>query len=79
MGNDCWKDRSSGMKCKTCVFFVPKKAEGKDGMEGLDGVPSPAPYGAIGRCRANPPTMKGFPIVFERDWCGGHRIDENKI
>ena len=79
MSNDCWKNRSSGMKCKTCVFFVPKKADGKDGMEGLDGVPSPAPNGAIGRCRANPPTMKGFPIVFEYDWCGYHRIDENKI
>ena len=79
MGNDCWANRKSGMKCKTCVFFVPKKADGKDGMEGLDGVPSPAPYGAIGRCRANPPTMKGFPIVFEQDWCGYHRIDENKI
>ena len=33
----------------------------------------------FGRCRANAPTMKGYPAVFEDDWCGNHRIDENKL
>jgi len=35
--------------------------------------------GAFGRCRRNAPTMNGFPAVFETDWCGNHKIDENKI
>ena len=25
MGNDPWKHRSSGMKCKTCMWFVGKE------------------------------------------------------
>ncbi len=33
----------------------------------------------IGRCRRNAPTIKGFPVVFPFDWCGEHKIDENKI
>lgn len=66
---DNWKDRNTGMRCETCVSYVPKtvKERGKDVLSG------------IGRCRALPPTMRGFPAVFESDWCGQHRIDENKI
>ena len=33
----------------------------------------------IGRCRRNAPTIKGFPALFPTDWCGEHKIDENKI
>jgi hypothetical protein len=33
----------------------------------------------IGRCRANAPTMKGWPVVFSDDWCGFHKLDEEKI
>lgn len=33
----------------------------------------------IGRCRRNAPTIKGWPAVFLEDWCGEHKIDENKI
>lgn len=35
--------------------------------------------GEIGRCRRNPPTMRGFPVVYESDWCDSHKIDENKV
>ena len=77
MGNDCWANRKSGMKCATCVFFVEKKHVMRDVV--INEMPIEDPRGTIGRCRANPPTMKGFPIVFECDWCGYHRIDENKI
>lgn len=35
--------------------------------------------GGFGRCRANAPTMKGYPAVFETDWCGAHRMDEEKL
>ena len=77
MGNDCWANRKSGMKCATCVFFVEKKHVMRDADNSE--IPIEDARGTIGRCRANPPTMKGFPIVFEQDWCGYHRIDENKI
>lgn len=33
----------------------------------------------LGRCRKNAPTMSGFPAVFTTDWCGNHKLDENKI
>lgn len=59
--NDNWKNRSEGMKCKTCMFFVLKENS------------------KIGRCRRSNPTMKGYPVVFPDDWCGEHKIDENKL
>jgi hypothetical protein len=33
----------------------------------------------LGRCRRHAPTMNGYPAVFEDDWCGDHKLDENKI
>lgn len=31
----------------------------------------------VGRCRANPPSIKGYPVVYSKtDWCGGHKLDE---
>lgn len=33
----------------------------------------------LGRCRRRAPTMSGYPAVFEDDWCGDHKVDENKI
>ena len=33
----------------------------------------------IGRCRRRAPTMSGYPVVYLTDWCGDHKIDENKI
>lgn len=65
---DNWKDRRSGMVCDTCVFFVYKH----NSTDGLKTKP-------IGRCRRHAPTMSGFPVVFPSDWCGDHRLDENKV
>ena len=59
MKEDKWKNRSEGMKCRTCMWFVLKA-------------------GDIGRCRRHAPTMNGYPLVFVDDWCGDHKIDENK-
>ena len=61
---DNWSYRFSGMICKTCIFFVEKKNIKEK---------------ILGRCRRNAPTMSGFPVVFETDWCGNHKIDENKM
>jgi len=35
--------------------------------------------GKIGRCRFGAPTIKGWPAMFPTDWCGQHKLDENKI
>lgn len=65
ISKDPWKHRSAGMRCETCMFYVPKKAKA--------GIPE------IGRCRRSAPTMKGFPAVFPNDWCGEHKLDEEKL
>jgi hypothetical protein len=66
---DNWNNRSKGMICKTCVYFVEKKK---------DKVPVESEK-VLGRCRRHCPTMNGFPGVFNTDWCGDHKLDENKI
>lgn len=33
----------------------------------------------FGRCRRHAPSMNGYPAVFDNDWCGDHKLDENKI
>jgi len=67
--NDPWIHRSKHMSCITCMWFVAKAKtdETKD---------SPT---IIGRCRRHSPSMGGYPVVFMTDWCGDHRVDENKI
>ncbi len=63
---DNWVHRSNNMKCSTCMFYVSKRC-----LEIRD--PD------IGRCRKKAPTLDGWPAVFGGDWCGDHKIDENKI
>jgi hypothetical protein len=36
------------------------------------------PSVTIGRCRRHAPTMSGYPVVFNNDWCGDHKLDETK-
>lgn len=67
---DPWMYRSEGMKCKTCIWFVPKVAGNP--------LVSNSVY-HLGRCRRHAPSMVGYPVVYVNDWCGDHRIDENKI
>lgn len=61
---DNWEHRSQGMKCNTCMWFVEKRSKN---------------LRTFGRCRRHAPTMNGFPAVFGTDWCGDHKLDENKI
>lgn len=69
MSNDPWKNRSAGMKCSTCIHFVEKESS----------KPSRPETGYVGRCRRHAPTMTGYPVVFDTDWCGDHKLDENAI
>ena len=69
---DPWIHRSANMQCRTCMWFIAKSK-------------SPTtPFTStflkmVGRCRRHAPSMSGFPAVFPTDWCGDHKIDENKI
>jgi hypothetical protein len=55
------------------MWFVPK-------ITILPGtIDTPNPVYNIGRCRRHAPSMGGYPVVFVNDWCGDHRLDENKI
>jgi hypothetical protein len=69
---DNWKHRSKGMVCLTCMFFVRKIVGDPIG-------PTNISMNHLGRCRRHAPTMSGFPAVFDTDWCGDHKLDENKI
>ncbi|MBU8921309.1 MAG: hypothetical protein KOO63_05770 [Bacteroidales bacterium] len=60
---------SKGMKCSTCMYYVAKVGP-------QNTIPiSPR----VGRCRRNAPTMSGWPVMFDSDFCGNHKLDESKI
>ena len=65
---DAWVHRSEGMRCRTCIWYVEKATA----------LRPTAPREKVGRCRRHAPTMGGYPVVFISDWCGDHRLDENK-
>ena len=69
MNRDNWMHKSTSMKCLTCCFFVPKRT-----VE-----PVAVGEAVLGRCRKHAPTLNGWPAVFETDWCGDHKLDENKV
>lgn len=66
--SDNWKHRSKGMRCESCMFFVGKDTDRPNADE----------RGYVGRCRRHAPTMSGWPVMFSSDWCGDHKLDENK-
>ena len=65
---DKWVNRSAGMRCISCMWFV-----GKAHVSMKEG-----DFFKLGRCRRRAPTMNGYPVVFADDWCGDHKLDENK-
>jgi len=65
---DLWRDRSTGMRCKTCIYWVRKLRE----------APTLLGHNDLGRCRRRAPATSGWPAVFEMDWCGDHKLNENK-
>ena len=66
---DQWKHRSTRMRCGSCMHFVSKVTE----------VPFSEELPMLGRCRKHAPTLNGWLAVFEQDWCGDHKLDENKL
>jgi hypothetical protein len=69
-GQDPWAHRSENMSCKTCMWCVPKFGNAPV---------KPENHKIIGRCRKHAPTMGGYPAVYMTDWCGDHKLDENKV
>jgi hypothetical protein len=76
--SDPWKHRSRGMVCETCMFFAEKHKESDSG-ETSGALGQLFDNGKFGRCRRRAPTMSGYPAVFGSDWCGEHKLDENKL
>lgn len=74
MSKDNWQHRSKGMICMTCMFFAQKLTRESTLAIKLD-----VPDATIGRCRRRAPTLNGWPVMFSSDWCGDHKLDENKI
>jgi hypothetical protein len=64
---DNWQHRGDTMRCRTCMFYVPK----------AESFPTTGPK--IGRCREGSPTLKGWPAVYPTDWCGAHKIDADRL
>jgi hypothetical protein len=66
---DPWVHRSITLRCRTCMWFLEKQRT----------APTPEDHSGLGRCRRHAPTMSGFPAVFPSDWCGDHKLDENRV
>jgi hypothetical protein len=105
MNSDPWKHRGDNMRCKTCMWFVPKApvspprpiVVAEEDLAALTKGPFESTLIAqeldkmtlaikyvdrsydLGRCRRHAPNVSGFPVVFVNDWCGDHRLDENKL
>ncbi len=62
---DNWINKSAGMLCQTCMYFVPKADEGESVQ--------------IGRCRKHAPTLDGWPVMMISDWCGDHKLDKDRV
>jgi len=71
---DPWKHRSDKMKCRICMWFVPKVAQINPRSPDTQALTYD-----LGRCRRHAPTMSGYPVVFVNDWCGDHKLDEGKL
>ena len=77
---DPWKHRSTGMTCATCMWFAEKVAIplNETNEQAQERVAKDGFGMKFGRCRRHAPSMQGYPAVFGNDWCGDHKLDENK-
>ena len=74
MAEDNWVHRSEGMRCQTCMWYVSKIPSDK-----TERIVKEDAILTVGRCRRHAPTISGWPVMFETDFCGDHKLDENKI
>jgi len=57
---DNWANRVRNMHCLTCMFYMAKEGGIVKSVKG--------------RCRRHAPTLGGWPVVFDTDWCGDHKL-----
>ena len=80
--SDPWRHLSRHMKCATCMWFVQKHPEPilmyEEKNKNMTEVSEDAVRPVFGRCRKRAPEMEGYPAVYGIDWCGDHKLDENK-
>lgn len=77
---DPWANRTAGMRCRSCLYCAIKCGQPIPPRTAMEvSMMEPDPRGRIGRCRRHAPTMNGYPVVFETDWCGDHKMDETKL
>jgi len=59
------------------MYYVPKAPElsQPDGDGPCHGQGPVEVKSDLGRCRRHCPTMSGFPVMFETDWCGDHKLE----
>lgn len=70
MTHDLWNDRHLNRRCETCMYWLEKEPKH----------PRSKQYDIIGRCRRNAPVVQiGYPTTYPSDWCGEHKLDEEKI
>ena len=67
IAEDNWIHRATGMLCGTCMWFVSKEIDTRKDQSGDRNA-------FKGRCRKHAPTLNGWPVVFENDWCGDHKL-----
>jgi hypothetical protein len=70
VSGDNWRHRAQGMTCGACMWWVPKAP--------VDVHAEAKPDRRLGRCRRHAPTLGGWPALWDGDWCGDHKLDENK-
>ena len=79
--DDNWKHRSTTMKCSSCMWFTQKVPTDRPDRPDRPEKTAGDSTSILGRCKRHSPctVVIGWPVVFSTDWCGDHKIDENKI
>lgn len=77
---DNWIQGHDNMLCKACMWFKEKSQSTRklEGQAAKASMQEEEPPKHLGRCRKHAPTLDGWPVMFGTDWCGDHKLDENK-
>ena len=67
MPKDNWGHHYGRSRCTSCMWFMRKTYK----------EPSGYVISSIGRCRKRAPTLNGFPVMYDTDWCGDHKLDSS--
>ncbi len=63
--------RDKNMCCETCIWYAQE--EPTDGIRFFNWNTEYA------TCRFKSPVLGGWPVLYLGDWCGDHKLDEDKV